>query len=248
MFSNTLKSTLSAALLITGSITVSASAEDQEKTFLYASYFSCPAGKMSDVGKVIKNEFAPLYDAAVKDGTLKGWGWSTHHTGGRWQLIFNHSNDSVDGLLKSADTMNERAKAANVDPENTFGKICNSHDDYIWELTQGADGDVEGPAAISTYFQCNISTEDRADEIVKKHFAPIYNANMGKGKLTSWAWASHVYGGKYRRGLWTSAENYTDLLKTMDAVFEAAYGDDNKNGREFAKICSSHSDYLWNRH
>ncbi len=248
MLSNTLKSTISAALLITGSVTVSASAQDQEKTFLYASYFSCPAGKMSDVSKVIKDQFAPLYDAAVKDGTLKDWGWSTHHTGGHWQLIFNHSNNTIDALLKSADTMNERGKAAKVDPENIFGKICNSHEDYIWELTQGATGEVEGPAALSTYYQCDISQEDRADEIVKTAFAQNFNANMGKGKLSSWAWASHSYGGKYRRGMWTSAANYTDLLKTMDAIFEANYGNDSKAGREFTQICSSHSDYLWNRH
>ncbi len=252
MFKFTLKSTLSAAIILSSSIlvmtSVSAQEKDtEEKTFLYASYFSCPGGKLSDVDKVVKNEFTPLYDAAVKDGTLKSWGWSTHHTGGRWQRIFSFGSDSVDNLLKSLDIMTERAEAANIDPDNIFGKVCTAHEDYIWELTAGSPGEPTGSAALSTYYQCDVSQEDRADEIVEKVFAPVYNANMGKGKLTSWAWAEHRYGGQYRRAVFTSAENYTDLLSSMDNVFNAVNSNNNSEGSEFTKICSNHSDYLWNR-
>ena len=246
MLSNTLKSTLSAALFITGCVTVSASAEDQEKIFHYASYFSCPGGKLSDADKIMKNEYGPVYDQAVKDGAIKGWGYAKHHTGGRWQRIFSHTNDSVDGLLKSVNTMNDMLKSANVDPDFKFFKTCNAHDDYIWEETAGNAMDNEGSVGITTYFQCDISTEDRADEIIQKHFASIYNANMGKNKINGWGWLTHVYGGKYRRAMTTSAANYTDLLKTMDSIFTAVYGNDNPDGLEFAKICSNHSDYLWN--
>lgn len=249
MYSKTVKSTVSAALLIAASTapSFSATAQDAEETYIYASYFTCPGGNPSDVDKVVKDEIAPIYNAGVKDGTIKNWGWSIHHTGGKWQRIFSHTNSSIDALLKSADTLFERGEAANVDPDNKFGKICNAHDDYIWEVKAGEIGDIEGTAALSTYFQCDLSQEGRTDEIMEEFFAPIYEANMGKGKLTSWTWAAHVYGGKYRRAIFTSAENFTDLTKTMDAIFDASYGGSDSQGMEFSKICSSHSDYLWYR-
>lgn len=245
MLSNTLKSTLSAALLITGCVTASASAEDHEKTFHYASYFSCPGGKLSDADKIMKDEYGPVYDQAVKDGVIKGWGYAKHHTGGRWQRIFSHTNDSVDGLLKAAVTMNDMLKNANVDPDFKFFKTCNAHDDYIWEETAGNTTGIEGSAGLTVYYQCDSATETRADEIINKVFAPIYSANMGKGKLNGWGWLRHAYGGKYRRAMTSSAKNFTELLKSMDDIYEVLYSKDNPESMEFAKICTSHSDYLW---
>ena len=247
MFSNTVKTTLSAALFVAASTapSFSATAQDEEKSFIYASYFTCPGGDPQDVDKIVKNDLAPIYDAAVKDGTIKEWGWAAHHTGGKWQRIFTHTSDSPAGLVKSSAIINKRISEAKVDTDNNFGKICNMHDDYIWELTASKSSDTEGRSSISTYYQCDVATELDADAVFDKYISPAYDANIGKGKLTGWSYLTHAYGGKYRRIISASAENYNDLLETMDVVFATAYNDDNPEALGFSKICPSHSDYLW---
>ena len=138
--------------------------------------------------------------------------------------------------------------AAKIDPNNDFGAACNSHDDYIWKVEDGNKTVQAAKASISVYQICNSAKEQRADEIINKVYAPIYNANMGKGKLSSWGWLSHQVGGEYRRLFTMSAANYTDLMKTREHILETLYGDKGPaEAKEMSEICTSHADYLWDR-
>ena len=43
-----------------------------------------------------------------------------------------------------------------------------------------------------------------------------------------------------------SVANYDDLLNAWGEILEGIYGDgENAEANEFAEICTSHSDYLW---
>ena len=252
MFSKCLKSILSAVFLLAGSTISFSSVAAEDNTFYYASYMNCTSGPLGPLDKIVSEGFGPVYDAAVKDGTIKGWGWAKHHTGGRWDRIFSVEGDSVDGLLKATATMRERSKKANADPDNVFGKTCSDHVDYIWKRNNGSpensgssDEGAASTAGMTVYYQCDIVKEDRADEIVAGSYANANNASVGSGKLTGWGWLQHQYGGKYRRALTYSAANFTDLLNGMNDAFAKFYADDNPEGMEFVKICGSHSDYLW---
>ena len=78
-----------------------------------------------------------------------------------------------------------------------FGKICNSHDDYIWRRVAGNVGTVaRGGAAFSTYYVCDRAARTQADAIVKLVFAPIYDKMVADGKLKSWGWLEHIVGGQ----------------------------------------------------
>lgn len=91
-----------------------------------------------------------------------------------------------------------------------------------------------------------MAREERADEIVKKVFAPVLDKAVADGKLTSWGWSSHVVGGKYRRLSTMTAKDFPGLLKAREEIIEAVYGDgDNAEANEYSQICGSHSDYLW---
>lgn len=234
-------------IFLAGSIALPAGAmaqdEDEAETYIYATYFYCKTAMQDKADELIKKNTAPIYDAAVKDGTIKGWGWLAHHTGGKWRRIQYHMSDSVGGLLKAQETLAERAG----DVDDGFQDICGAHDDYIWHSVAGnVDTAKRGTAAMSVYHVCNINKEERADEIVKKSFAPIYDKAVADGKIRSWGWSTHVVGGEYRKLSTMSGESFEQILKARGEILDAIYGDgDNPVANEFSDICTSHSDYLW---
>ena len=237
-----LVSILSLALTAPAAV-VAQDEKDEPETFIYATYFYCEASRLDEVDEMVDKVTAPLYDAGVKDGTLGGWGWLTHHTGGKWNRIFYHVSDSMENLFKGQSTMAERSKDAN----DGFNEICGLHDDYIWQsvVNNGLTAD-RGTAGLSVYHVCDINREERADEIVKNVFAPLYNKAVKDGKIKSWGWSTHVIGGKYRKLGTMTGDSFSDVLKARGEILEAAYGDgDNADANEFSDICTSHSDYLW---
>jgi hypothetical protein len=97
----------------------------------------------------------------------------------------------------------------------------------------------------STYFECEVSRQWRADEIMKSLIAPAYDAAVEKGQLASWGWLAHHTGGKWRRVLYYSAPTVEALLAAQEAI-DAATGQANPDAdREFGSICGAHEDYIW---
>lgn len=228
-------------------VTFADSHEEKKDTYIYATYFYCKTATQEKADELIKKNTAPIYDAAVDDGTITAWGWVSHHTGGKWRRIQYHMANSIGGLLSAQETLQKRADEASGGVDDGFAEICGAHDDYIWKVETG-NGITEerAAAALSVYHVCNINKEERADEIVKKAFAPVYNKAVEDGKIKSWGWNSHIVGGKYRRLATMTAANFEDLLKARGEILDTIYGDgDNAEANEFNEICGSHSDYLW---
>ncbi len=221
--------------------------EEKEDRYFYATYFNCDTATQEQADELIKKNTAPIFDAAVTDGTIKGWGWLSHHTGGKWRRIQYHTSDSVGGLLTAQETLAKRAEEAMGGADDGFAKICGSHDDYIWKVESGNGiAEERASAAMSVYHVCDFTKEERADEIVEKVFAPVYNKAVEDGKIKSWGWNSHVIGGKYRRLGTMTAANFQDLVKARGEILDTIYGDgENAEANEFSEICTSHTDYLW---
>ncbi len=222
--------------------------DEEQSNFIYATYMNCNSVRQEEADAIFATVQKPILEAAVANGTITGWGWLAHHTGGKWRRVRYHSANSMDELLAALETIGEQTDAALGD-DTTFGSICNQHDDYIWRSAAGSAGDAaggdRGKASLSAYFVCDIALEDRADEIVKTVFAPIYNAHVGEGKLKSWGWSEHIVGGKYRRLATMTADDWPTLLKMRGEIFEAMDKQDNPLADYFGEICGSHSDYLW---
>jgi hypothetical protein len=225
---------------------VSTLAQDPEpaKPYVYATYHYCDSAAQEDIDGIVAKVWAPIYDKAVEDGTLSGWGWYAHHTGGKWRRLTYYMSPTLEGLFTAQDSVGEKIADAMGD-DMTFGKACRMHDDYIWQITAGSNID-DGPAGkvgMSVYMECKMSGEERVDELVTTVFAPIYNSFIGDGKARSWGWLTHVVGGKYRRALTLTADDVPTLLKTRADIIGAIQA---KNlGSEFSDICYSHADYIW---
>ncbi len=225
---------------------VSALAQDPEpaRPYVYATYHYCDTGAQGEVDDIVTKVWAPIYNKAVEDGELSGWGWYAHHTGGKWRRLSYYISPTLEGLFAAQDSVGEKLDDA-MGNDRSFGKACRSHEDYIWQITAGSnisDGPA-GKVGLSVYLQCKMSQEARADELVQNVYGPIYDSFIGDGKARSWGWLSHVVGGKYRRAITLTADDVPTLLKTRAAIIAAIQEKDDSN--EFSEICYSHADYIW---
>ena len=250
--------TLTATIALTVLALACVAQEDDEgpEIFTYASYFYCPGGPLSRADEIIAED-ADRINGFVDDGTISGWGWLAHHTGGQWQRLYYFQADSTDALLDASDTMfgdngdgdeedgDADATADDEDEGLSFNQICNRHDDYIWQVENGTIGVDRGKAGFSVYHVCDVSREERADEIIDEHVAPILNQFVEDGKLTSWGWSSHSVGGRFRRLQTMTGADHKSLLNARNEAIEAIYADDNELGTEFSDICGPHVDYMW---
>lgn len=99
----------------------------------------------------------------------------------------------------------------------------------------------------STYFYCDVTQQDRADEIVGQLDKPAFEAVIAGGSVTNWGWLKHHTGGKWRRVQYYSASSIDALLaaqKTVNDQTEAT-AKGKALGKEFGNACKSHDDYIW---
>ena len=236
------------ALLIAVPFSAIAQKKDEEKKlgYVYATYFQCDTSQEWKADAIAENVFAPIYNAAVDDGTIMAWGWMAHHTGGHWRRILYRVSPTLEGTLDAQKTISKRVQEAAGKMADELGAVCSSHDDYIWQQMVGSKTRERGAAAFSVYLECEQAGEDRADEIMEKVLAPIYNEYVGEGKLTSWGWARHIVGGEYRRLSTMSAADFKTILKIRGDIIERlSAADAPAEAKEFWSICDGHVDYMW---
>ena len=99
----------------------------------------------------------------------------------------------------------------------------------------------------STYFYCDVTQQDRADEIVGQLDKPAFEAVVAGGGATNWGWLKHHTGGKWRRVQYYSASSIDALLAAQKSVTDQteATAKGKALGKEFGNACKSHDDYIW---
>ena len=233
---------LQSCLFLTVSGTAQA-AEEPEEVFVYGTYYVCDVTQQERADEIFDKANKPVYDAAVADGTLSGYSYYAHHTGGKWRRGVFSVAGSIDALLDAQDKVGDQIDAKNEKLSTEFSKICNKHDDYIWRSVAGNAGTSDpGKAVFSTYYVCD-SRESQADALVKQVFAPVYDKLVADGALTSWGYLEHIVGGHIRRVATMSAADMKSLMAARSQLNEALT--DNPLGDTFTQICDAHDDYMW---
>ncbi len=226
-------------------------AQDDEGPYIYSTYFSCDIDKEWLADTIAEQYDAEAFNGAMEDGSISGWGWLVHHTGGQWRRASYYVAPTLDALLDGQEAVDSRRQKQDAPPEaaSAFSQACPAHDDYIWQLVSGSQGlelDRErGKAGLSVYHVCNMVDEDRADELIESTMAPLYNAQVKKGNLDSWGWMQHVIGGKYRRLETLTGKDHKSILKARNEIIEQLTAKHEAASDEFTSICGSHSDYMW---
>lgn len=246
-----MSSKLIPAALAVIALAPAAFAQDDEGPYVYSTYFVCDVEKQWLADMLVDEYDSKVFHGAMEDGAIMGWGWLAHHTGGNWRRASYFVAPTLDALLDAQEAINVGREAIDAPPEAdaAFGEACSVHDDYIWQHVTGSQGgELErerGEAGLSVYHVCNMAEEDRADELVKKTFAPLYDAQVEKGNLETWGWMQHVIGGKYRRIETMTGKDHKSILKARNEIIEEVTARHEATGDEFTSICGAHSDYLW---
>jgi hypothetical protein len=103
------------------------------------------------------------------------------------------------------------------------------------------------PFVHGTYYECEMTGQPRADELVENVFASVIDEQVSAGLISSWGWLSHYNGGFWRRVLYMVG---SDLMAVDDArnnLIDAMQNQYSSASREFNTICGRHEDYIWTR-
>lgn len=241
---------LAAAMLAPAFWCGSAAAQQPGVSFVYSTYFICSPDSESRADEIVRTSFRPHYDAAVEHGDIQSWSWMKHFVGGEWRRVLLIVAPDMDSILDASGALGEIIEDQTPEAGRAFSAICSSHEDYIWRSLPGAGSGAvtadRGAAGLTVYLQCDMSREERADEIVREVLAPVYNRHIGEGQLTSWNWLRHHVGGPWRRILALGASDHKTLMRARDAILdELSDRRHERTLRELNEICHTHRDYMW---
>jgi hypothetical protein len=97
----------------------------------------------------------------------------------------------------------------------------------------------------ATYFYCDTSRQEIADEAVKYVWAPAYDAAVEAGTISQWGWLQHHTGGKWRRLLYYAAPSIDALMDAPAAISAGIEKNHPGASQVFSEICGTHDDYIW---
>jgi len=112
-------------------------------------------------------------------------------------------------------------------------------------LPAGAVAEDNESYAYATYHYCDLTKQERADELVNKLDKPIYDKAVDDGTITSWSWMSHHTGGKWRRLQVHTASSIDALLAAQKKIGDQIDAKSKSMSDEESKICYAHDDYIW---
>lgn len=96
-----------------------------------------------------------------------------------------------------------------------------------------------------TYLVCDVTRQERADEIYMALDRPFYDAAVADGSITGYGLYAHQTGGKWRRLMFSVAPSIQALLNAQKKIGDQITAKNKKMGDEFSKICNAHDDYIW---
>ena len=246
-----MRKTIIGSVLIAACVLVQvAPAQEGRVEYVYATYFVCSPDGESRADEIINTSYKPHYDAAVEHGDISAWVWMQHYMGGNWRRVLLIVAPDTDSLLDASGALGEIIEDRTPEAGRAFSAICSSHEDYIWQTTPGiGTGSAtqdRGGAGLTSYYQCDTSRLDRADELVREVFGPVLDAQVGDGRLSSWGWAKRDVGGKVSRILVLGASDHKTLMRVWHAVEEELQGRKFERPlREIRQICHTREDYMW---
>lgn len=229
-------------------IPLAAMAQEESPTMVRGMYYWCDQSKESRADEIVDQSIAPVYDRMLSSGDISGWGWLTHVVGGKWRRVAYWAAPSQDALMDATEKLIAEL------PEETmaeFYAICPGHDDYIWRTISGSGGvdipEERAAVGVSTYYQCDMNREERADELITETFAPVLNRHVAEGDINAWSWLAHAWGGKVRRLLVFDGADQKAILNGYGSTFQDLAAEAGEAAlQEFFNICPAHDDYIWN--
>jgi hypothetical protein len=101
------------------------------------------------------------------------------------------------------------------------------------------------PFAYGIYYECDTSTQEQADHIMKHLFKPVYDKGVEDGTISGWGWMAHAVGGKWRRVVYLIAPTLDEVLEASNTLNSKVGEADPMGANRLQQLCPSHDDYIW---
>ena len=98
-----------------------------------------------------------------------------------------------------------------------------------------------------TYSVCDLTKQDRLDQIFEELDKPILDAAVADGTIMAYGYNAHHTGGRWRRASFTTASSIQGLLDAQVKIGDATEAKNKKLADEATAICGQHDDYIWRR-
>ena len=214
--------------------------------YSYSTYYLCDQATQGNMDSLVMANEAEVFDQWVDEGRLLAWGYLSHFTGGRWRRAQYHVARTVEEALKNQAEIFQTIYADNRAGGQARAEACAAHEDYLWAMSQGSPaGTDRGSVSLSVYFTCEVADQQRADDIFAEVFAPRLDQYQEDGRIASWGWLSHVLGGEHRRAQTITGQDHAAVTAVRLELTREVNREHPELGREFAEICHTHVDYLW---
>ena len=228
------------------SVTCMAQEDEAPEGIIFGTYYYCDVATQGDMDDIVAANEAPVFDKWVEEGKMTAWGYYKHYTGGRWRRLQFHVAPSIEEALSNQIAIFNEIYGDNPEAGQARSEACYGHDDYIWAAGQGSGPAETAPkVSLSTYHDCKLTGQQRADEIFTEVFAPKLNELVKKGDISGWTWNEHRLGGRYRRLAVITGPDHASVVAANGEVIQNANQKHAALAEEFSNICGSHTDYLW---
>jgi hypothetical protein len=97
-------------------------------------YFQCDS-REDEADAIVKTAFAPIMNQHVKDGKIASWIWLRHIMGGKYRRALVVDGADHKSMLKYWASLTQALDAQQPELSRSFGQICSSHSDYVWDLS-----------------------------------------------------------------------------------------------------------------
>ena len=101
--------------------------------YTYASYFYCAAASLTRADEIIASD-AGRMNQLVDDGTISGWGWSSHVVGGQFRKLQTMTAVDHKSLLKARGEAIDAIYGEKNEAGAELSDICGPHVDYMWNI------------------------------------------------------------------------------------------------------------------
>lgn len=118
---------------VAGSEPLSESIQDRPSAGL-SSYQVCDS-REAQADEIMENVFAPILNSHVAAGHVNSWSWLSHSVGGKYRRALVFDGADYKSILKYWDMLWEDLDAKQPELLREFGAICDSHTDYVWDLS-----------------------------------------------------------------------------------------------------------------
>ncbi len=217
--------------------------------YVSGTYAICDMTRQSRADEIVAAVVAPLLDAQIADGAITGWGWLAHNGGGHWRRVLYTVGTDLGDLENARDAFVQKLQADHSSAAREFTSICGAHDDYVWSFVSGSTADDEviadrPDAGLSVYLECDMSQGDRVDAAFEE-ISAVAQKMKEEGRINSWSFWSHVFGGSYTRLFLIDGASHADNLEAIHDMAGAMATEHPDAWAEFASNCKGHQDYMW---